>query len=611
MLKQVKKQITQQLSAALGGQFSEEQIASCIEIPPKQELGDFAFPCYKLAQQSYKGPKEQAGKEIAKLAGQLSALIKENVKTIENIAKIDVKGPYINFYIDDSKLIKYTLDEAFKGKDYGKSDIGQGKLVVIDYSAPNFGKPMHVGHIRSTILGDSLIKVLNFVGYKTQGINYFGDIGLHMGKLIAAYQLWGNPSEIEADPEKAMLDLYVRYTKLETEEKEKYGIKEVKRTESIDFDEENKESAEEVQQAPATKQAQQILEKLESGDPELIAIWQKIGAWSQVAFNRVYDLLDVKFDETVGQSNFTQLGKEQVWKARRLDVAHTTSSGAIEAALADEGLPNKIILKQDGTALYSTQDLGAATNRFEKYKFDKMVYVVAYEQNTYFKQIFKLLEKMGYNWAKDCYHYSFGLISLEEGKMSTREGNVVFLEEVLNKAINLSKQEIDKRNPNLQNKENVAKTLGIGAIKYMILSVDPIKDIAFSWSRALDFDSNSAPYIQYACARANSLLRKAGDFPKTLDNYVLEMPQEKDLVKKIAQFPLLVETAAQPPYKLNILANYATVLATSFNQFYKDVPVLTAENNQTKYSRLILVDAFKTTLENTLGLMGIHAPEQM
>lgn len=633
MLRQIKKQITQQLKKALGEDFSEEQIEDLIEIPAKPERGDFAFPCFRLAEQHYAGPKvsraefiskgefkkakEVLGAKIKDLAKQYSTTVSSKVAPEGDVSEIKIEGGYVNFFVDRSKLTSYVLNDVqLKGRDYGRSELGQGKLVVIDYSAPNWGKPMHVGHIRSTILGDSLIKVLNFAGYRTHGINYFGDIGLHMGKLIAAYQLWGDPVTIEASSEKAMLDLYVRYTKLEEEEKEKYGInkwaaEQKAKTDMGPLDEEEEGLESDRPVAPATKRAQEVLEKIEAGDPELVKIWQKIGEWSQIAFDRVYGLLNVKFDELTGQSRFTKLGKEQVWRAVRFDVAETTTSGAVEAKLEDYKLPNKIILKQDGTALYSTQDLGAAVHRFERFKFDKMVYIVAYEQDTYFKQIFKILERLGNDWAKNCHHFSFGLINLEEGKMSSREGNVVFLEEVLSRAINLAKEEIEKRNPSLPNKEETAKMIGIGAMKYLILSVDPIKDIAFSWKRALNFESNSAPYIQYAYARANSILRKAGNFPKTLDNYVLESSPERDLIRQIAQFPIVAENVAKPPYKLNDLANYADGLATSFNQFYKDMPVLAAENEQVRYSRTILVDAFKTTLENTLNLMGIQAPEQM
>jgi len=604
MLKQAKKEIVQQLKAVLD--LPEEEIEKALEIPPKSDMGDFAFPCFRIAHSQGKDAKA------------LSAAIASSLKPKGFLAKVEVKGPYVNFYLNDAQVVEHTLQEArSKGADYGKNDIGQGKMVVVDYSAPNWGKPMHVGHIRSTILGDTLINALKFSGYQTHGINYFGDIGLHIGKLIAAYHMWGDPAKIEADPEKSMLDLYVRFSKLEKEQKElieaqaKDNGKSTQNKEMGPMDEEEEGLEKDKPVAAATKKAQEFLEKLESGDPELVKLWQQIGAWSQRAFDNVYALLDVKFDELTGQSHFTDRGKTQVKKALQLGVAYETGTGAIEAELKEYGLPNKIILKRDGTALYSTQDLGAATFRHEKFNFDKLIYVVAYEQNDYFKQVFKILDSMGYDWAKDCYHFSFGLISLEEGKMSTREGNVVFLEEVLSKAINLARQEIEKKNSDLPNKDDVAKAIGIGAIKYMVLSVDPIKDIAFSWERALNFESSSAPYIQYAYARANSLLRKAGSFPKTLDHYVLTSKTEVDLVKKIAQFPLVLENIIRPPYKLNELANYANALATSFNQFYKDVPVLTEQDEQAKYSRLVLVDSFKTTLENTLGIMGLKAPAQM
>jgi len=589
MMAEVRKQIIQSLEDALGN--IDTNIAEQIETPSNSSNGDFAFPCFTLAKIFKKNPQATAEDLANKL---------EKPKLI---SEIKTAGGYLNFYLNLPKITEITLKEINeKGANYGYTDISKGKFAIVEYSSPNLGKPMHVGHIRSTILGDVLSNLMKKTGYTVHRMNYLGDIGLHMGKLITAIQKWGNLEQIGKDPEKEMLDLYVKFGK---EEKAQSPDTETNELGLPDEDDEDKTTDSEILQ-----EAKYALKKLEANDPELLTLWKKIEDWSLIAFNRVYGLLDVEFDEVTGQSKFTKKGKEIVDSAVRKGLTSFGSNDAIIFDLEPYNLPDKVVLKGDGTALYSTQDLGTATYRFNKFNFDKSIYVVAHEQGTYFNQLFKMLELLGNDWAKNCEHFSFGMLYLEEGKMSSREGNVIFLEDVLKKSIDLAKKEVEKRNPNLPDKDKVAKMVGIGAMKYMILKIAPERDITFSWEKAMDFEGNSGPYVQYAYARACSILDKVENIPETIDTTQLKSIQEQNLIKLMYTFPSVIQKSANK-YKLHLLAKYAYDLASTFNQFYRDVKVLTAETESEKNSRISLVKAYTTVMENTLSLLGIKAPKKM
>lgn len=573
-----------------GSLFSLEDIAkqlTRIEDTGKKKrgYGDFSLPMFDFAEAVYQE------KNAAVFAKELATALAVDGNLIE---RVEAMGPFINFYVNKTTLVETVLKEAYEeGENYGRSDIGKEKLVVIDYSAPNLGKPLHVGHIRSTILGDSLVKILEFSGHKTHGINYLGDIGLHTGKILAAYDMWGDKAKLEADPEEEILQLYIKFSK---EENQFVG-------EKGEVNEDNE----------FTRSAKKTLELLEAGDPKYFDLWKFIADMSIKAFDRVYDLLDVHIDETVGQSKFSELGKEMILSALEQGKVKQLPDGAIQIdelkSLNNkyETLPPKMLLRSDGSAIYSTQDMGAAKYRKDTYNFDKLLYVVASEQDLYFEQLFGALYKLGHNWATDCKHISFGMIHLAEGRMSTREGTLVSLEEVLTKAVDMAAKVLNEKAPDLSNKDEVAKIIGIGAIKYMVLGVDYTKDITFSWDRALNFEGNSAPYIQYAYARASSILRKAGHAPQKFEVSQVSSDEEISLVKKIGDFPLVVESAAKN-YKPHLIAVYGQELALAFNHYYRLTKVIGSEGEE---SKLYLVGAVRNTLKNSLGLLGIKVPEEM
>jgi arginyl-tRNA synthetase len=573
--------------------LSGQDIAQLIQKARQASHGDFAFPCFTTAR--------EAGISPDQLAQHLADKIQHYLADSQVISKVEAVGGYLNFHLNRCATMDAVLNKVVADPDsFGSSQVGKGKTVVIDYSAPNLGKPMHVGHIRSTIIGDSLIRLLQFIGYKTHGINYLGDIGLHIGKVIAAYELWGNSSKLRDDPITEMLDLYVRFNKAEEEN------------------------------PTLVDMAKKTLEKLEAGSTHEVAIWNLIKELSLEAFNRVYALLDVKFDEVSGQSYFTEAGKRVVQRALELNVAHyekvvetkismdaeeseeELGLGGVVVQLEPYGLTNKAILRGDGTAIYATQDLGVAVERYKRFEPDQILYIVANEQSLYFQQIFKTLDLLGYEWAKHCHHISFGLIHLAGERMSTREGRVVFLEDVLLEAIRrareltVKKMEESVTTPDID-LDQLARDIGVGAIKYSILSIDNNRDIYFSWESALNFNSNSAPYIQYTHARASRVLERAGRVPDNLhcEHDVSEV--EFNLAKQLAEFENTVLDAASK-YNPSIIARYLDSLANSFGVFYDRHRIIGSSEEGT---RLALTFAVQKVLKSGLGLLGIAAPERM
>jgi arginyl-tRNA synthetase len=560
------------------------------EVRQDDKHADVSFSCHNLAKLLENDGQE---KEIAQW-------VVDNLKVPQDtFSAVKAEKGYVNFYLNRPNFIKQVLEEAVL-PGYGSSTIGGGKQILVDYSAPNIGKPLHIGHIRSTIIGDSVIKILTKAGYSPYGINYLGDIGLHLGKVIYSYKRHLDEANLQANPERELARLYVMFGK-EHQAHLDSNKASLEKMLTENPDEEDSETAE----TPMLLEAKEIVNKIEAGDPENVAILKRIHASSMIAFERIYSMLGIKFDEVTGQSKYSEKGKEVVMDAIKKGVAKYNPDGSVVVeGLTNHGLPPKVILRKDGTAIYSTQDLGTAVSRFEKYNPERIIYVVANEQDTYFKQIFKILGLLGYDESK-LHHLSFGMINLAEEKMSSRKGNIIYLEDVLNKSVELSEKLISADVPEEKKKE-IAQNVGIGAMKYMVLRITPLKSMVFSWETALDLNSNTSPYIQYSHARAASVLssKPATGYFNPAD---LSTDAEFALVKKIAEYPLVVEKAALS-LKPNLVAAYSYDLAKAFTRFYHDAKIIGSSEQE---SRLYLANAFSTVLKDSMSLLGIKMPERM
>ena len=542
----------------------KEDIEKLIEIPPSPELGDFAFPCFSLAGKLKRNPVQIA----QELANKLHS---------PEIERIEAKGAYLNFFVSKNLFAEQVLkiDENFARQ------VTKEKI-VIDFSGPNIGKPMHIGHIRSTIIGDSMVRIYDFLGYDVKGINYLGDIGLHIGKLIVAWELWLDKGKLQKNPVQELLRLYVKFC---DNEKTEY--------------QEGQE--EEFQDNEWTIKAKEKLKLLEIGDKNTHKIWREITASSKKGFNQVYKMLNVNFHETTGQSLFSEAGKKIITSALEKGKAKIEPDGAVYVDLKEFNLPKKYVLRSNGTASYMTQDIGAAIARFSKYKFDKMIYVTDYRQELHFKQLFAILKKFGYDFSNKLEHLPFGTVNFGQEIMATRKGKVILLEEVLKKTIEKAQEEIKKRKT-----KGDAETIGTAAIKYAILKNSPQQDVNFSWQVALNFEGDTGPYLQYSYARASSILRKAKSKKSKIKPISLE-PSEIELIKQLLRFPEIVQEAASH-LSPSIIANYAFSLAQAFNEFYHACPVINSPNEA---FRLELVRKFRIIMKNSLYLLGIDVLEEM
>lgn len=546
--------------------LTEEEISDLIEIPPNSEMGDYAFPVFKLAKTFRKAPNLIA-EELAQ-----KAFENENIKKIANV------GPYVNFFVNNSKLIESVLTEAIKD-DFGSSHIGVGKNVVLDFSSTNIAKPFHIGHLRSTVIGNAIRNIMKHQGFNTTGVNYIGDYGTQFGMMISAYLKWGDEDKINADPIKELLNLYVKYNKVAKED-EAY-----------------------------LDEARDWFDKLEKKDPTAVKLWSWFREISLKEFQRVYDLLGVKFDNFNGESFHSQFigdALEAIDKKNLLE----ESDGAMIINLDDENLPPVLIKKSNGSSTYLTRDIATAMYRKKTYDFYKNVYVVASQQKLHFEQLRAVLKKMGFDWWNDCEHVSFGMVSMKDGSMKTREGKVIFLEDVLNRAIDKTKSIIEERNPNLEHKEEVAKQVGVGAVIFQDLFNNRIKDYTFDWDQVLNFDGETGPYTQYTFARSCSILDK-GEF-ELKDNSKFDLlvdDTEIDIVKHLSKFEEVLLNATEK-YEPSFLTRYTVELAKLFNKFYANCPINTAED-ELKYQRLYLTYSVNKCLKLSLSLLGIEAPVRM
>ena len=545
-----------------------EEIVALIEVPPNKEMGDFAFPCFKLAKVFRKAPN------------MIAADLAENIEANGAISKVMPLGGYVNFFVNKSQLAKTVINDVLTKKEkYGHSDLGQEKAVVIDFSSPNIAKPFHIGHIRTTVIGNALYKIYDSQGYNVVRVNHLGDYGTQFGKLIVAFKLWGSKEAVEANPIPELLKLYVKFH-------------------------------EEAEQKPEMEdEARAWFTKLENGDEEAKALWQWFRDESLKEFARVYDLLDIEFDSYAGESFYSDKMDSviETLKDKKLLVQ---SQGTNVVDLEEYNMPPALITKNDGSTLYMTRDLAAAIYRKNTYDFDKCIYVVGSQQSLHFQQLFKVLELMGYEWSKDLIHVPFGMVALEEGTMSTRKGRVVFLEDVLKQAAEKTKEIVLSKNPNAKNVEQIAKQVGVGAVVFQELSNSRIKDYTFSWSRTLSFEGETGPYVQYTHARCCAVLRKAEEEVTTDINYdLLSDGDGAEVLKVIGSFNKSI-LAAMRKNEPHIITRFVLDLAQAFNKFYHDNPIL-VEDAELRKARLALVAATRQTIENALALLGMHAPERM
>lgn len=548
--------------------LSQEDVEALIEIPPSYDMGDYAMPCFKLAKAFRKAPNLIAQEIVELLDGK------------EYFEKIESVGPYVNFFIDKKVLAKTVLEEVFSKKEsYGSSDMGKGKNIVIDFSSPNIAKPFHVGHLRSTVIGNALYKIYEFLGYNCIGINHLGDWGTQFGKLITAYKKWGNKEEIEKEPIKTLLKLYVKFH---------------------DEAELNPELEEE---------GRRWFKKLEDGDEEARKLWNWFVDLSLKEFNKIYDLLKVKFDYFTGESFYNDKMDRIIELLKEKNLLKE-SKGAYVVDLEQFDMPPCLVLKSDGATLYPTRDITAAIYRKETFDFEKALYVTDYSQNLHFAQWFKVIELMGFEWADKLEHVPFGRVSTEEGRMQTRKGNVILLEDLLNKAIDKVREIIEEKNPNLENKDEVAREVGIGAIIFNDLSNNKIKDIVFNWDRMLSFDGETGPYVQYTHARANSVLnKKQYDITNDVDYSILTNQEAVDVIRLLQSFPEVIVNAMEKN-EPSIITRHIVDIAQAFNKFYHECPII-VENENIQKAKLLLVFAVKTVLKTGLGLLGIDAPDKM
>lgn len=556
-------------SIARVAEIPVEEIYNAIEIPPEQAMGDYAYPCFRLAKTMRKAPPLIA-QEIA-----------EKMEKQEFVEEVQTKGAYLNFFLKKNVFVKEVLQAVWKEKEeYGQSEIGNGKTIVIDYSSPNIAKPFHVGHLRSTVIGRAIYNIHQALGYQCVGINHLGDWGTQFGKLIVAYKKWGSKEAIEENGIQELMKIYVQFH--DAAEKE-----------------------------PVLEdEARSWFVKMQNGEEEAIYLWKWFYEISMKEFERVYEMLGVKFDAYTGESFYNDKMDAVVEELKEKNLLQE-SEGAMIVDLEEYKMPPCLIIRKDGGTLYATRDITAALYRKKTYNFHKCIILTALDQNLHFAQFFRVIEKMGYDWWSDLIHVPFGLVSLESGKLSTRHGNVVLMEDLLNQAMEETKKIIEEKNPQLPNKEIVAQQVGIGAVIFNDLYNTRIKDVVFSWERMLNFDGETGPYVQYTHARACSVLRKAQENVDgcVLDYNTLTDDASVNVCKLLEAFPEKIKDAAEK-LEPSILTRHLVDIAQAFNKFYHDNPVLTSEGEMKK-ERLALCEAVRVVLARGLNLLGIHAPEQM
>lgn len=547
-------------------------IEELLEAPPDPNFGDLAFPCFTLAK-SYKKAPTQISEELASALADRKGLYWN---------RVTAGGPYLNFFIAPEAYGREVLRQIWEqGNHYGHSDIGKGRNVPIDYSSPNIAKPFGVGHIRSTVIGHALYLIYKALGYNSIGVNHLGDWGTQFGKLIVAFKRWGKEEELLADPVDYLYRLYVKFHQLAEADP------------TLD------------------DEARAWFKKLEEDDSQAVDYWTRFRRLSLENYALIYDLLGIQFEHFHGESHYNKMLDDVIKLVQEKGIAEE-SEGALIVDLEPYGLPPVMLRKKDGATLYITRDIAAAIYRKQTFDFALSLYVVGAEQTLHFQQLFKILELLGFKWSKACVHVPFGLIRFKEGKMSTRAGKIILLEEVLERSITMAREIIEEKNPDLADKERAAIAVGLGAVRFGDLSNDRIKNIEFDWEKVLDFSGETAAYIQYAHARICSILRKAGPgYGNWSDqaSSLLVKEEEVTLVKTLAILPEKIIAAAEG-YRPSILARYLVDVAREFNRFYHNCPVLSSAG-ELQQGRLLLIGATRQVIANGLALLGIETPEEM
>ncbi len=549
--------------------MSEEDIRAAVEVPKKEAMGDYAFPCFRLAKVYRKAPNI--------IAEELKKNIDDKGYTF--IEKIENVGAYLNFFMNKVEYAR-MLTEAISADNFGSSDEGDGKTVCIDYSSPNVAKNFHVGHLRTTIIGNSIYKIYSKLGYHVERINHLGDWGTQFGKLIVAYKKWGSKEAVEKNGIEQLMKIYVKFH-------------------------------EEADKDPSLNdQAREWFAKMEQGNEEALGIWKWFVDISMVEYRRIYDLMGINFDHFTGESFYRDKTQEVIDLLKEKNLLKE-SDGAYIVPLDDYDMAPCLIMKNDGSTIYATRDLAAAIYRKRTYDFDKSFYVTGLEQKLHFAQVFKVIDLMGYDWADKMKHIPYGLVSMEGGKLSTRSGNVIYAEEILRESIQKIYEIISEKNPDLPDKDQVARQVGIGAILFNDLYNQRIKDVIFNWEKILNFDGETGPYVQYTYARCASLFRKAGvdELPEEIDYKVMTDDVTMSLLKDLSRFPEVIKDSAErlEPY---MIARFAISVAQHFNKFYHDCKI-NVEDDGIRYARLKVVKMTMDVIKAALDLLGIECPEQM
>lgn len=547
--------------------LDKAMVSGILEIPPKADMGDFAFPCFQLA------------KTLRKAPPMIAADIAEKIGDVDILDKLEVKGAYLNFFIKKELFVKTMIENA-DVENFGSSDMGKGKTICIDYSSPNVAKNFHVGHLRTTIIGNSLYKIYSKLGYQVERINHLGDWGTQFGKLIVAYKAWGSKEAVEKDGVAELMRLYVKF-----------------------HEEADKDDS-------LNDQARAWFTKMEHGDEEALDIWKWFVDISLKEYKGTYALLGMEFDHYLGESFYRDKTADVVKRLQDANLLEE-SQGAQIVNLDAYDMPPCLIMKKDGSSIYATRDLAAIFYRKDRWNFDKCLYVTGQEQKLHFAQVFKVVELLGNDWAKDSLvHIPYGLVSLEGAKLSTRSGNIIYAEDILLEAIDKVKGVIAEKNPDLENKDEVAKIVGVGAILFHDLYNQRIKDVSFKWDKVLNFDGETGPYVQYTYCRCASILRSIDhDANATIDYSLLLDEEAIALLKEINRFPQVVKDAAEK-YEPSVVARFAMDVAQSFSRFY-NADRVNVEDATLRNARAKLVDMTKHTLKDALDLLGIQCPEQM